>query len=187
MVKSSGCQRTRGRGDSTACPAFFLKPEGHVSPRGHQRGAGGGGCTASPWRRLSGLHCAADMSGLITPAPVVRATEARRRGPHVSFSWPAGQAEAARPLMGAQSEHPQEKQVLEGLSVAVAVAHPLRARVNHPPPQLPGSSVVSQAAQSSWSWRPCFCPDQPASQTGLCLWGAPSLGPPVWSGWLLPI
>lgn len=107
-----------------------------MSPRGHQRGAGGGGCTASLWRRPSGLSCAADMSGLITPAPVVRAVEARLRGPRVSFSWPAGQAEAARPLMGAQSEHPQEKQVLEGLSVALAVTHPLRARVPHPPPQL---------------------------------------------------
>ena len=34
-------------------------------------------------------------------------------------------------------------------------------------------SVTSQAAQSSWPWVPRSEPDQPASQTGVCLQGAP--------------
>ena len=36
--------------------------------------------------------------------------------------------------MGEQSQHQQEKQGLQGLSMAVAAAHPLRARVARPPP-----------------------------------------------------
>lgn len=138
-----------------------------MSPRGHQRGAGGGGCAASPRRRPSGPPCAADISGLITPAPVVRAAEVRLRGPRVSFSWPAGQAEAARPLMGAQSKHPQEKQVLEGLSVAVAVAHPLHARVTHPPPQLSGSYLVSMVQWSLRQRSPLGHGDHASLQTNL--------------------
>lgn len=100
---------------------------------------------AAVWPR-----CAADVGGLITAARVVRAREVSPQDPCAPFFWPAGQAEEARPPMGEQSQHQQEKQVLEGLSMAVAVAHPLRARVAHPPPQLSGSYVMSMV---QWSLR----------------------------------
>ena len=77
---------------------------------------------AAVWPR-----CAADVRGLTTPAPVVRAGEVRagevRARPLCVSPLACRAGRGGSASDGGAEQHRQEEQVLEGLSSAVAVAH----------------------------------------------------------------